>query len=186
MDTTLNVKQGASEVCVNDKPFVCGEVYDPVFVHDSKDDCEEQNKRGFIFVTYSGDKTLVFTKDWRLVSICRFYCFSESGFLFVSENEIEQYPEYKLVKGREISVLVNRGEVLHAGLRGFAELRKRKHFIRLDDGMWRFSEADGSYRKKAVLKKVNVVGKNKAMMFDERGKLRLGSQSVHFSSVYHM
>ncbi|MBO5284291.1 MAG: hypothetical protein J6B00_00275, partial [Alphaproteobacteria bacterium] len=149
-------------------------------------DCEENVCKGFIFLKYKDGSILVFTTGWHFVVACRYYCFSETGFLVVSDNEIEQYPEYRLVKGRKISVFDETGKVVHTDLRGFAELKKKKHFIRLDDGLWRFCAADGSYKEKAVLKKANVVGKNKAMMFDERGKLRLGSTSIYYSLEYRM
>ncbi|MBO5038035.1 MAG: hypothetical protein J6C85_01060 [Alphaproteobacteria bacterium] len=184
--STTNVEQGISFAVENGKKFVCGKVYDPELVHDKDVQCEEKENHDFIFAEYADGNVLVFTKNWRFVTACRHYCFLGNNFLVVSENEIEQYPLYKLVKGSQINVLDETGQVVHKDLRGFAELKKKKHFIRLDDGLWRFCAADGSYREKAVLKKANVVGKNKAMMFDERGKLRLGSTNIYYGQEYRM
>lgn len=178
------VEKGVSLAIENGKKFVCGEVYDSEVVHGAE--CEEKGSHGFIFIKYADGDVFIFTQEWRLAAVCRYYCFSKRGFLLVSEKEMEQYPAYGLVKGERISVFDETGKLIHKDLRGFAELKKKKHFIRLSDGLWRFCTADGSYKEKTVLKKANVVGKNSAMMFDERGKLRLGSTNVYYYQEYQM
>lgn len=182
----MSIEQGISFAVENGRKFECGKVYNPELVHDKNVHCEEKGSHDFIFAEYADGNVLVFTKEWRFVTACRYYCFSGNGFLVVSENEIEQYPVYRLVKGSHIDVLDETGQFIHRDLLGFAELKKKKHFIRLDDGLWRFCAADGTYKQTAVLKKANVVGKNKAMMFDERGKLRLGSTNIYYSREYQM
>lgn len=97
-----------------------------------------------------------------------------------SKEGVEMNAEYQLVKGHEISVSDAAGNKLFEKLRGFMPLKKA-FLIREEDGTWYLCPLKGG--KKAI-KKANVtIGKDKALMFDERGKMHLAQTSPYYSSL---
>lgn len=106
--------------------------------------------------------------------------FSAMGFLVVSATEMEIDARYNLVKGKSLKVVNESGETIHEGVRGFMPINDTYHLIRKDDGRWWYCTADGQPKKKSALCKRNLMFGSLALMFDERGKLRLGQQNAHY------
>jgi hypothetical protein len=96
-----------------------------------------------------------------------------------SNESVEMNDEYQLVKGHEISVSDADGNKLFEKLRGFMFLKKA-FLIREEDGTWYLCPLKGG--KKAI-KKANIkIGEDKALMFDERGKMHIAQTSPYYSS----
>lgn len=107
-------------------------------------------------------------------------CFSAMGFRVYSTQEVEIEAEYDLVKGDSLKVINANGEIIHEGVRGFMPINDTYHLVREVDGSWWYCTPDGQPRRKSALRKKNLKKGSLALMFDERGKLRLGQQSVHY------
>ncbi|MCM1324207.1 MAG: hypothetical protein NC218_08590 [Acetobacter sp.] len=106
--------------------------------------------------------------------------FSVMGFDVHSVSEMEIEQEYNLVKGDSLKVSNENGEVIHENVRGFMPLTDVYHIIRKEDGSWWYCTADGQLKKKSALSKRNIRIGSLALMFDERGKIRLGQQNAHY------
>ncbi len=111
---------------------------------------------------------------------CRY---STGGFRIFSANAPEIDESYNLIKGDALTVVNSKGKVIHEGIRGFMPLNESCHFIRKADKSWWFCASDGTPKQKSSLCKKNVVLGALVFMFDERGKLRLGQQSVRFQML---
>lgn len=106
--------------------------------------------------------------------------FSAMGFQVVSATALEIDAPYNLVKGESLKVINASGETIHDGVRGFMPINNTYHLIRKADGSWWYCTPDGQPKKKSALCKKNLKVGSLALMFDERGKLRLGQQSIHY------
>ena len=107
--------------------------------------------------------------------------FSVAGFQIVSATELEIDEDYNLVKGTALKVINSTGEVIHDGVRAFMPINDSYHLVRLIDGSWWYCMPDGQpKRKRALFKKNLVIDGSKAVMFDERGKIRLGQQNAQY------
>ncbi len=107
-------------------------------------------------------------------------CFSACGFKIESASELTVEAEYNLVKGKALKVINPSGEVIHEGVRGFMLVNDTYHLIRREDGSWWHCLANGQPKKKSALCKKNLIIGSLALMFDERGKLRLGQQNARY------
>ncbi len=106
--------------------------------------------------------------------------FSAMGFVVASNVEMEVEETYNLVRGAGLKVTNANGEVIHKGVRGFMPLNGLYHLVRRADGGWWYCTADGQPKQKSALCKRNVLLGSVALMFDERGKIRLGQQNAQY------
>lgn len=166
---------------VNGKKFEQGRVYNVHQVQSAGSVCEVSNVPGFIVAKYKGGTVLVFDRDWKFLAGGRDYCELEGGGILVSDTEIE-VDGYNIYRGEQMMLIGPEG-VIHQSIRGFMPLSVKYHLVRFDDGGWRYCNADGSLKCKGQLRKMNVTVGNKAVMFDERGKMRLGQVNAHYSST---
>lgn len=102
------------------------------------------------------------------------------GFEVFSPSVMEVDKEYNLVSGAALTVYNPQGEVIHDHIRGFMPIDEIYHLIRKEDGSWWYCTADGAPKRKQPLSKKNLLVGELPLMFDERGKIRLGQQSAHF------
>lgn len=110
-------------------------------------------------------------------------CFSAGGFQIVSDSVLEIDENYNLVQGNQLKVINSEGKVIHEGIRGFVLLSKDCHLVRFADKSWWCCNADGTKQQKRALSKRNLTLGKSALMFDERGKLRLGQQSPTYPTL---
>ncbi len=106
--------------------------------------------------------------------------FSAQGFNIESATELTIDEEYNLVKGNALNVTNPSGKLIHEGVRGFMPLNDTYHLVRMADGSWWYCTADGLPKRKSALCKKNLRIGSLALMFDERGKIRLGQQHLHY------
>lgn len=104
-------------------------------------------------------------------------------FQILSASALEIDENYNLVKGDDMRVVNSNGEVIHEGIRGFMPLNETYHLVRMADKSWWCCTISGAPKQKSALRKKNLVLGSLALMFDERGKIRLGQQSVHFQML---
>ncbi len=108
---------------------------------------------------------------------------SVSGFSVESASSIDVDETYNLVKGTALKILNPDGEVIHEDVRGFMPLDETYHLVRLPEGSWWYCTSDGKPKRKSALRKKNLAIGDKAVMFDERGKIRLGQQNATYSML---
>lgn len=107
--------------------------------------------------------------------------FSVAGFQIVSAEKLEIDENYNLVKGEALKVINSVGKVIHDNVRAFMPINSLYHLVRLVDGTWWYCTSDGQpKRKRALFKKNLIINDSHVLMFDERGKIRLGQQSAHY------
>lgn len=106
--------------------------------------------------------------------------FSVKGFELISASDMELDVTYNLVRGNGITVLAPGGKVIHQNVRGFMPINEEYHLIRDVSGNWWYCTSDGRQKKKSPLCKKNLKLDSLALMFDERGKIRLGQLSIHY------
>lgn len=106
--------------------------------------------------------------------------FSAMGFVVASGSDLEVEEAYNLVRGAGLKVTNSNGEVIHESVRGFMPLNGLYHLVRKGDGSWWYCTADGQPKQKSALCKRNVLLGSVALMFDERGKIRLGQQNAQY------
>lgn len=109
--------------------------------------------------------------------------FSVQGFTIESANDLTVEAEYNLVKGSALKVISPSGKVIHESVRGFMPLNDTYHLIRREDGSWWYCTADGKPKRKSALCKKNLKLGSLALMFDERGKIRLSQQNSHYQML---
>lgn len=112
--------------------------------------------------------------------MCSASSISMNGFSVESSSAMEVDEKYSLVKGEALRVYNPNGDLIHEGIRGFMLLDDTYHLIRMADGFWWYCTVDGKPKRKKPLSKKNINVGSLVLMVDERGKLRLGQNSVHF------
>lgn len=136
--------------------------------------------KGFDILFFIIIKLLFMTETTVMMPEAASCVFSANGFEVVSTSVAEVDDVYNLVKGDSLRVTNPDGELIHEGVRGFMPLNDTYHLIRKDDGSWWYCTIDGKPKRKSALCKKNLMLGSLALMFDERGKIRLGQQNAHY------
>lgn len=90
--------------------------------------------------------------------------------------------DYNLVKGDNLQVFRDE-KMLHSDVRALIVLSNDYHIIRDFEGAWWLCTPDGERKHKSPLKKKNLEFDGHVLMFDERGKLRLGQHSAFYANL---
>ena len=105
--------------------------------------------------------------------------FNVNGYRVQSSSDARLEEVYNLVKGEDLTVLDAEGNLIFENLRAFMPVDDKNCLIRKQDGLWYLR----STKKERRLQKVNLLVKENAMMFDERGKMHLAQVSPHYKSI---
>lgn len=102
-----------------------------------------------------------------------------NGYQVQSPSDVRLEEAYNLAKGEELTVLDAEGNVIFENLRAFMPVDEKSFLIRKQDGLWYLR----SIKKERRLQKVNLLVRERAMMFDERGKMHLSQVSPHYKNI---
>lgn len=112
------------------------------------------------------------------------FCVSVSEFKVSSTSEMDVEETYHLIRGNSLRVFNPNGTVIHEDVRGFMPINETYHLVRLIDGSWWYCTSDGKPKRKNALRKKNLfVADGIALMFDDKGKLRLGQQNANYAML---
>ncbi len=123
----------------------------------------------------------VYTANWHLLVRRVGSYVTMKGFLITSGTDVEREPEYNIIKGDALKVFDKNGNLIHDGVRAFMPINKTYHLVRYADGSWMYCMNDGGAMRSQPLCKTNLSVGRKALMFDERGKLRLGMRDAYYN-----